>query len=424
MKKIISFVLSVFIALIMSVSVLSVGFSAMAATSVSAVNISSETELFEKISNGYKGATQRLKGGEVGTFTFTTNKTSYVFVNASSKNLNNNSVTFTLGLYSVNQSVNFENNYAYGVPATCGIVYKLPKGTYVVTTKSGSFSSDEYDTTVYVGLLPESTKFINVKYLGSVSNNGQTFKLQFNFLDTPIAFVFDNSNGKRGYDYSTIKNVGGEKELDSNGCGTFSMEDYSDCWFHFGYKDIYGITHSCEYQIMNPFSTYSTSSYSKGSLISGISNKYYTGKAVKQSGISVKAGYEGASFTETYKNNVNVGTATVTLVGKGETLGCVSKTFKISLKPTAISKLLSKKKAVTVKYAKGQANAGYQVQYSLKKNMKKAKTITVKGAKTTNKTIKKLKKGKKYYVRVRTYATVNGKKAYSSWSAKKSVKVK
>ena len=37
---------------------------------------------------------------------------------------------------------------------------------------------------------------------------------------------------------------------------------------------------------------------------------------------------------------------------------------------------------------------------------------------------KKLKPKKKYYVRVRTYKTVNGVKFYSEWSSAKSVKVK
>ena len=41
-----------------------------------------------------------------------------------------------------------------------------------------------------------------------------------------------------------------------------------------------------------------------------------------------------------------------------------------------------------------------------------------------NRTLKKLKKGKKYYVRVRIYKVVNGNKIYSSWSTVKSVKVK
>ncbi|MFR6560990.1 MAG: fibronectin type III domain-containing protein [Eubacterium ventriosum] len=59
------------------------------------------------------------------------------------------------------------------------------------------------------------------------------------------------------------------------------------------------------------------------------------------------------------------------------------------------------------------------MQYSLKSNMKSAKSKTTKKATYT---ISKLKKGKKYYVRVRAYN--KGKKAYGDWSNKKAVKVK
>lgn len=52
------------------------------------------------------------------------------------------------------------------------------------------------------------------------------------------------------------------------------------------------------------------------------------------------------------------------------------------------------------------------------------KNKTVKGCKYTSKKIIKLKAKKLYYVQVRTYKTVNGKKYYSSWSSRKSVKSK
>lgn len=64
---------------------------------------------------------------------------------------------------------------------------------------------------------------------------------------------------------------------------------------------------------------------------------------------------------------------------------------------------------------------GYQIQYSLKKNFKNAKKIRKKSA---NVTIKKLKKNRRYYVRVRVYGKVNGKTYYGKWSARKSVKTK
>lgn len=69
-------------------------------------------------------------------------------------------------------------------------------------------------------------------------------------------------------------------------------------------------------------------------------------------------------------------------------------------------------------------NDGYQIKYSLKKNMKPSKTKTVKSANKISLTAKKLKKNKKYYVQIRSYKTINGKKYYSSWSAKKTVKIK
>lgn len=86
-----------------------------------------------------------------------------------------------------------------------------------------------------------------------------------------------------------------------------------------------------------------------------------------------------------------------------------------------ISKVKAKKKAMVVKCKKASKAKKYEVQYSLKKNFKKSKVKTTKKAKIT---IKKLKSGKKYYVRVRGFF-MNGKtKVYGPYSAKKVVKIK
>ena len=42
--------------------------------------------------------------------------------------------------------------------------------------------------------------------------------------------------------------------------------------------------------------------------------------------------------------------------------------------------------------------------------------MTVSGSKTLTKTVTNLKKGKTYYVKVRAYKTVNGKKLYGAYS--------
>ena len=96
------------------------------------------------------------------------------------------------------------------------------------------------------------------------------------------------------------------------------------------------------------------------------------------------------------------------------------KTFKIkSLKS-------SKKGTIAIKAAKQAGITGYQVQYSTssKFTKKTTKTVTVKTTKALSKTIKGLKSGKKYYVRVRAYNKANGKTVYSKFTAVKSVKVK
>lgn len=100
-------------------------------------------------------------------------------------------------------------------------------------------------------------------------------------------------------------------------------------------------------------------------------------------------------------------------------------TETVKPKKTSIKKLSKGKKKFTVTWAKVSGVEGYQIQYSSDKKLKKNnKSVTVTKQKTTKATVKKLKSKKKYYVRVRTYKTVNGKKIYSSWSKVKSVKTK
>ena len=93
-------------------------------------------------------------------------------------------------------------------------------------------------------------------------------------------------------------------------------------------------------------------------------------------------------------------------------------------KGVKLSSLTAGKKELTVKWAKGSGITGYEIQYSLKKDFKDAKTETVKKAAATKTVLKELTSKKTYYVRIRTYKTANGKKYYSAWSAVKSKKTK
>ena len=94
-------------------------------------------------------------------------------------------------------------------------------------------------------------------------------------------------------------------------------------------------------------------------------------------------------------------------------------------KSTNPKKVKAAKKAISVTWKKVSGVKGYQIQVATDKKFKKnKKTVTIKKQKTTKTTVKKLKAKKKYYVRIRTYKIVNGKKVYSSWSKVKSVKTK
>ena len=154
----------------------------------------------------------------------------------------------------------------------------------------------------------------------------------------------------------------------------------------------------------------------------------YSGKAFKP-GVTVYAENKKISskyYSVQYKNNKNVGIGKVLVVGRGQYSGYKGAAdFTIGLKKTALSSVKSKKQGqLTVKWKKGIQNKGYQIQYSTNKKFRGAETITVKGAKKTSVTLKKLKGKKKYYVRIRTYKGVNGKYWYSPWSKTKAAKVK
>ena len=78
-------------------------------------------------------------------------------------------------------------------------------------------------------------------------------------------------------------------------------------------------------------------------------------------------------------------------------------------------------KKISIKWRKNKTAKGYQIQYATNKKYRKAKKITTSKTKYT---IKKLKKKKTYYVRVRAYTVNNGKKVYGKWSKVKKVKIK
>ena len=198
----------------------------------------------------------------------------------------------------------------------------------------------------------------------------------------------------------------------------------------------------------------------KAAKISAVADQAYTGAAItpevtviygNQNAVKLIA---GTDYTVSYGNNVFVGTATITVTGKGNYAGTLTQTFTIvapapaptpdvttqetdagiddadldgdddavvipTVKKIKQVKVTAKKKALVLKWKKMSGVAKYQIQFSTKKNFKKAKTYNVKKSQTSV-NIKRLKKATKYYVRIRACKTYtdeddNDKTVYGAW---------
>ncbi len=149
--------------------------------------------------------------------------------------------------------------------------------------------------------------------------------------------------------------------------------------------------------------------YSKIMSISSGKTVSYTDKSAKTNG--AKYQYKIVSYKK---------------VGKSTYEGASSKKKIIYRISAPKIKELSNKsgRKIAIKWTKNKKATGYQIQYATNSKFKNAKTVTVKKASAVSKVITKLKKNSTYRVRVRAYKTVSGKKYYSAWCSKKSVKVR
>lgn len=91
---------------------------------------------------------------------------------------------------------------------------------------------------------------------------------------------------------------------------------------------------------------------------------------------------------------------------------------------TSFRSLKSGKRKIVLSWKKSSDATGYQIYRATKKNGKYKKIKTIKKRNTVKYTNKRLKKGKRYYYKIRAYKKVSGKTYYSSFSKAKSKKVK
>ena len=133
---------------------------------------------------------------------------------------------------------------------------------------------------------------------------------------------------------------------------------------------------------------------------------------VSSAGIVTPKGYGTAAITikaaETSAYNPSSKVITISVVPK-----------KVTIKKAKASG----KRAMSITWKKDKTVSGYQIMLSTKKNYTKPKIINNIKAKATKKKITGLK-NKTWYVRIRSYKKVQGKKLYGIWSKDKRVKIK
>lgn len=140
-----------------------------------------------------------------------------------------------------------------------------------------------------------------------------------------------------------------------------------------------------------------------------------------------------SNYTVSYSNsnskNPGTYTATVKFNGKNYT-GTKKLTYKINAKApakTTVKLSSAKKTSLKASWSKVANATSYEVQYGTSKSFKGAKTVKV-SSKSSSKVLTKLKKNKKYYVRVRAVRTVKvdnkNTTLRASWSSAKNLKTK
>ena len=184
-------------------------------------------------------------------------------------------------------------------------------------------------------------------------------------------------------------------------------------------------------------STAKSSAYKDGAKTYSVEVKGYTvsfngngGKAAKASKTvgypgtygslpsAARAEYAFAGWYTAKSGGSRVKSSTAFTAAKNQTLYAHWKKTTVAKGAIASAKAYSGKKAKVV--AKSVSGAsGYQVVYAKNKSFTKGKAYKFASGKSV--TLKDLKKGQKYYVKVRAYKTDSaGKKVYGSWSSAKS----
>ncbi len=153
----------------------------------------------------------------------------------------------------------------------------------------------------------------------------------------------------------------------------------------------------------------------------------YTGKSIKPEVVvfDSKDNYIwDDNYSVTYKNSKNIGTASATVTFKNNYKGSITLNYTIAPKSVSITNKqlsLQKKNKLKISLPRVSSISGYQIYIGEDQNYSKKTSKTVKSS--TKSITYKIKYNKPYYIKVRTYKTVSGKKYYSDWSKTRKIRI-
>lgn len=344
------------------------------------------------------------------------------------------------------------------INSSTGMVSGVSKGTATITAKAANGISATYTVTVKV---PATNLILNKTELEMTKGKTEKLTATLSPTDSDDSVTWSSLN-------NNIASVDSYGNVTAKGVGKVTITAKANS----------SVSKMCNITITQDIEEFSCK---------GITEQYYTGDEIEQD-IEVTDGktvlVKDVDYTVEYSDNIDAGTATVIIEGKGYYTGSIVKSFEIKLRKytvkfvsdgkvvktqkveegnsakapsvkkkgyvfgswskrftkvhsdvTAIAKWTKVKvstsaissakntngKKITVKFKKITGAAGYEIRYSLKSGMSGSKTIN--STKTTA-TISKLAKGKIYYIQVRAYKKDStGAKVYSEWSKQQKVKV-
>ncbi len=335
------------------------------------------------------------------------------------------SPTVTLDGKALNSGTDYTISYANNVSVGTATITITGKDSYFGSITK-TFTIAKADQTITASDITKTTE--DAAFSISAKTNGDS-QLSYSSANTAVLTVDNTGN-------ATIKGAGKTTiTVTASATGNYNQAS----------KTI-NVTVTAPEKITKEEQAITENSTAKKSIakasVTGLKSKTYTGKALTQN-LKVKLGNNnlkvGTDYTVSYKNNKNVGTATITITGKGNFTG--KKTVKFKIKKAANSlNVKAKKNTFNITYSKlakkdqgikqtqiytlskkGQGKLSYKLS-SVKNGKKKVKagfTVDKKNGKLT------LKKGlQKGTYNVEVLITAAGDKNHNKTSNKIKISVK